>query len=97
MNWYTGSSPDSFQTYRMIIVKFLRRLKEGEGEGGEEEIYGKRMLINGTIKENLGGKTRVVQECASEAERVKALEEWFGITLLEEEKVAIRGHCTELK
>ncbi|PVH97916.1 arylamine N-acetyltransferase 4 [Periconia macrospinosa] len=97
MNWYTGSSPESFQLSRMLIVKFLRRLKVGEGEDGEEEIYGKRMLINGTIKENLGGKTQVVQECKTEAERVDALEKWFSITLLEEEKSAIRGHCTELK
>lgn len=86
--------------------------KEGKGEGeGEEEqgveggkeedveqeIYGKRMLVNGVVKENLGGKTRVVAECRTEEERVQALREWFGIRLTEEERNAIRGYRTELR
>lgn len=98
MNWFTGSSPESFQTYRMVIVKFLRRRKStgSQGEEGEEEIYGKRMLVNGTVKENLGGRTQVVEECKTEVERVAALMRWFSITLSEEESNAIRGHCTEL-
>ncbi|KAF2474950.1 arylamine N-acetyltransferase 4 [Lindgomyces ingoldianus] len=94
MNWYTGNSPMSFQTYTILIVKFLRRLKD---DSGEEEVYGKRMLVNGTVKENLGGSTKVVEECQTENERVQALRKWFGITLTEEEKRSIVGHCTELK
>jgi arylamine N-acetyltransferase len=50
LNWYTGAHPESFQTFTCIIVKFLRRTKE---DGGEE-IYGKRMLVDGLVKENLG-------------------------------------------
>lgn len=96
MNWYTGSSPDSFQIYNMLIVKFLRRKKEN-GESGEEEIYGKRMLVNGTVKENLGGRTQIVQECTTEAERIEALDKWFGMRFTDEEKAAIVGHCTELR
>lgn len=96
MNWYTGSNPESFQTFTMLIIKFLRRPKEN-GEDGEQEIYGKRMLVNGTVKENTGGKTRVVQECKTEKERVQALEKWFGMRLSEDEKTGIVGHITELK
>jgi arylamine N-acetyltransferase len=96
MNWYTGSHPESFQTFTMLIVKFLRRQKEG-GEEGEMEVCGKRMLVNGVVKENTGGKTRVVQECRSEGERVGALEKWFGLRLSEEERKGIVGHSTELK
>ena len=58
MNWSTGSNPLSFQTFTMLVVLFLRRGKE-DGSG-EEEVYGKRMLVNGIVKENLGGKTKVV-------------------------------------
>lgn len=93
MNWYTGSAAESFQTFTTLVVKFLRRA----GEDGEGEVYGKRMLVNGVVKENLGGRTKVVKECVSEAERVEALREWFGIELTAEERDSIRGHVTELK
>lgn len=86
-NWFTGCSPDSFQTTTVLVVKFLRR---------GEEVYGKRMLVNGLVKENLGGRTRLVQECQTEEERVKALKEWFGIELTDEEKKAIEGFQTAL-
>ncbi|ORX97020.1 hypothetical protein BCR34DRAFT_548914 [Clohesyomyces aquaticus] len=94
MNWYTGSSPLSHQTYNVLIVKFLRRKKEGEER---EEVYGKRMLVNGVIKENLGGRTNVVKECSTEEERLAALKEYFGISLTEEERLSILGHCSELR
>jgi arylamine N-acetyltransferase len=95
MNWFTGSSEESQQRWNALVIKFLRRRVEG-GEG-EEEVYGKRMLVNGDVKENVGGKTRIVQQCKTEAERVGALKRWFGITLTEEERKAIVGHSTELK
>ncbi|KAJ4293227.1 hypothetical protein N0V90_008509 [Kalmusia sp. IMI 367209] len=101
MNWYTGSNPASFQTFTMLIIKFLRRAREGgevDAEGyAEQEVYGKRMLVNGVVKENVGGKTYVVQECGSEAERHEALEKWFGMRLSAEERSGIVGHVTELK
>ncbi|KAF2214222.1 hypothetical protein CERZMDRAFT_37744 [Cercospora zeae-maydis SCOH1-5] len=95
INWYTGSHPESFQTFTCIIVHFMRRPKEGNAE--EQEIYGKRMLVNAVIKENLGGKTEVLEECTTEAERLAALEKWFGMTFTAEEAEAIRGWCTELR
>ena len=95
MNWYTGSAPESFRTFTVLIVKFLRRLKEDGSE--EEEVYGKRMLVNGVVKENLGGKTTVVQECRTEGERSQALKEWFGMELMAEEGEGINGWGTELK
>ena len=95
MNWYTGSCPDSFQTFTALVVMFLRR--PNNDVPGDDEIYGKRMLVDGVVKENLGGKTNVVQECNTEAERVEALRVWFGIELTDEEISSIRGWHTELK
>jgi len=96
LNWYTGSHPESFQTFTCIIVYFLRRSKSG-AENGDQEIYGKRMLVNGVVKENLGGKTKIVEDCKTEEQRLDALKKWFGMTFTEEEKVGIRDWVTELK
>lgn len=95
MNWYTGSCPESFQTFTVLVVKFLRRLNVERPS--DDEIFGKRMLVDGTVKENLNGKTHVVQECKTEEERIEALREWFGIELTQEERESIRGFGTELK
>jgi arylamine N-acetyltransferase len=71
-NWYTGCSPESFQTRTVLVVKFLRRAKsEGEEEEEEQEVYGKRMMMSGQVKENLGGRTKMLMECRTEEERLK--------------------------
>ena len=94
LNWFTSKSPDSFLTFTVLVVKFLRRhlvnnAKDGGkqkneklkqiGRIGEAEIYGKVMLINGDVKRNLGGKTELVKMCKTEAERIEALREYFGL------------------
>ncbi|KAI9837734.1 MAG: hypothetical protein M1819_006668 [Sarea resinae] len=102
MNWYTSTHPESFQTFTALVVKFLRRRRALSGktddveDEGEFEIYGKRMLVDNVIKENTGGKTRVVQVCQTEKERVEALEKWFGIYLTEEQRRGIAGTRTEI-
>jgi hypothetical protein len=78
-----------------MIVKFLRRPKSGDV--GEAEIYGKRMLIDGIVKENLGGKIKVVEDCKTEEERLEALKKWFRIRLTNEERTGIQGWGTELR
>ncbi|GJD04117.1 arylamine n-acetyltransferase 1 [Colletotrichum higginsianum] len=99
MNWYTSTSPDSFQRLTPLVVKFLRGKKDVDAGNpdADEEIVGKRMLAVATVKENLGGRTRIVQECKTEEERVNALAEWFHIRLSEEERAGIRGHRTEIQ
>jgi arylamine N-acetyltransferase len=103
-NWFTGHSPESFQTTTVLAVKFLRRPKtmnakeaQNGDEDGVQEVYGKVMLVNETVKENLGGKTRLLQECKSERERIEALKKWFGIDLDEEEQRAIDGFKTAIR
>jgi arylamine N-acetyltransferase len=89
MNFFTSQniSETNFQTKTVLIVKFLM-----DGEA----IVGKVMLVNGEVKRNDGGKTRVVFVCKNEAERVKALREYFDIMLTEEEVLGIRGRNVEL-
>lgn len=86
MNHYTGSVHPN-QTTRILIVLFLR---------DEEEIYGKLMLVDGTVKQNNGGKTKTLDEAKTEQGRVEALQRYFGITLSEEDRLSIRGRTTEL-
>jgi arylamine N-acetyltransferase len=88
MNFFTSEHPESFQQFNVLIVKFLQR---------DGQIYGKRMLVNADIKQNLGGKTEVIRTCKTEEERVQALQEFFAMTLTEEERIGIRGRVTELR
>jgi arylamine N-acetyltransferase len=87
MNYYTSTSPSSFQTSTILIVRFLRE---------KDRIVGKVMLVNGTVKQNFGGRTEVVKVCHTEEERISALKEHFEIKLTEEERGSITGRCTEL-
>ncbi|KAI9641401.1 hypothetical protein NHQ30_010203 [Ciborinia camelliae] len=95
MNYYvsTNMSERNFQTQNVLIVAFVRG-RDGEGR---EKIVGKRMLVNGAVKENMGGKTKLVRICQSESERVVVLREVFGIRLTEEEMGGIEGRNVELK
>lgn len=85
-------SERNFQTKNVLIVAFV----VGEDEEGKEKIVGKRMLFNEMVKENMGGKTRLVKVCESESERVDMIREFFGISLTDEEIGAIRGRIVEL-
>lgn len=96
----------NFQTRRVLIVRFFlgkvdedleRGSEDEEGKGGKEGIVGKVMLVDGEVKRNDGGKTRVLMVCKSEEERVKVFREHFGIELTQEEIRAVRGRIVELK
>lgn len=102
VNWWTSTNPKSRHPNEVLVVKFLGR-NCGE-EGWEEreirprvEVWGKRMLVGRTVKENPGAKTRTIAEYWTEEERVRGLREHFGIILTEEEAAAIDGRVTELR
>ena len=98
VNWWAGSNPRFWQSHTVLVIRFLARPKDGEhGDGASVEVYGKRMLVNGVVKENLGGKTKALHDWTTEAERVEGLESLFGIRLAEDEKSGIEGWVTELK
>jgi arylamine N-acetyltransferase len=90
LNWYTSKHLDSPQLSTVLLVRYLRK-------HGENHIHGKTLLVNGTVKQNLGGRTVVILECKTEEERITALKEYFAIKLAEEEIQGIKGTCTELK
>lgn len=93
INFWTSQGP-TFQKRMTLVVKFILGQ---DPETGGEKIVGKLMMVNGAIKRNFGGTTKLVQLCSTEPERIRALKEWFGIELTEEETVAIRGMVSELK
>ena len=99
MNHFTSTFTEypNLQTTTVLVVRFLKGVGEGVGgEGKEEEIVGKLMLVNGVVKRNDGGKTSVVKVCVNEEERLKAIKEDFEMILVEDEINAIAGWHTEL-
>ncbi|KAI7758480.1 hypothetical protein LZL87_006871 [Fusarium oxysporum] len=96
VNWWINTHADSHQLRNVLTIKFLLRPVESEASfEGEMEIYGKRMLVNGVVKENLGGKTQIITTCNIEGERVEALEKYFQISLTDEENEGIRGYVLQ--
>ncbi|KAJ3532357.1 hypothetical protein NM208_g8301 [Fusarium decemcellulare] len=97
VNWWINTHPDSHQRRNVLTIKFLRRpMEQGASFEGEQEIYGKRMLFNAVVKQNLGGRTESIVVCKTEEERVQALEKYFDVLLSEEEKQGINGYVSEL-
>lgn len=83
----------NFQTKTVLVIRFLR----GESaEDGEQRIVGKIMLVNGMLKRNDGGKTRVELVCRTEGERIKVLKEYLDIELNKEEAACVKGRVVEL-
>lgn len=97
VNWWINTHADSHQRRNVLTIKFLRQpKKQGASYEGEQEIYGKRMLINAVVKQNLGGKTESILICKDEDERIAALQKYFAVQLSAEEKQGIRGYVSEL-
>ncbi|RAK76078.1 arylamine N-acetyltransferase family protein, partial [Aspergillus fijiensis CBS 313.89] len=87
MSYYTSQHPRCFLTSNLLVIKFLR-------DGSN--IYGKTILDQDKVKENLGGKSVLVEICRTEEDRVRVLQERFGICLTKEEQDGIIGRKSEL-
>jgi arylamine N-acetyltransferase len=87
MNYYSSSPANKNQNANILLVKFMRT---------GSQITGKRTVFNNIVKENTGGKSKVLVNCKNEEERIEAFKEHFGIILLEEERNGIKGRVTEL-
>lgn len=98
-NFWVTTHPDSFQRKQVLVVKFIRGEAKDTAVGRSPEditVVGKVMLADDTIKRNMGGKTEVVLQCGTEAERIEALEQHFKIHLTDAEEQGIAGFVTEL-
>lgn len=89
LNFAVSQHPDSFQRFRVLTIKFLKR-------PDAEDIYGKVMLVDGTLKINRGGKTEIVATAQTEQERIQILREYFLLELTQEQQDGIKGFATEL-
>lgn len=91
INWYTSQAKESHQTWTPLAIWFVRG-----SDGGRAKVVGKVMMVQGVVKQNLGGRTQLVKICKTERERVETLAELFDIRLTEEEILSIRGRQAEL-
>jgi arylamine N-acetyltransferase len=89
LNFSVSQDPNSFQRFRILVIKFLKK-------EDETKICGKLMLVDGTLKVNKGGKTETLRVAQTEAERIEILEKYFDITLTQEQLDGIKGFQTEL-
>lgn len=87
MSFYTSQSTSCFLTSHFLAIRFLRN---------DEEVYGKMILDQDKLKENLGGKSVLVAQLQNEQDRVRALHDHFDIDLTEDEKSAIAGKKSAL-
>jgi arylamine N-acetyltransferase len=91
MNYFTSTNPQTFFTYTLVGEK---KLLGGEGNA---EIVGTLILNNDTMKWRTHGQKRRVINFETEEDRLKALEEHFGIRFSEPERASIQGLAVEIK
>lgn len=78
MSWFTSTNPRSFFTRYVTCTKMLL-------DESEENIVGNQTLFVDTIRKQVGSARSVEAECKTEADRVKAIADVFGVVLTEEE------------
>ena len=88
MNYYTSTSPKIFFTQKIVCVKMLL----GEGD----QIIGV-IILQDDVKWIIRGKKEWEQEFEDEEDRLKVLDETFGIKLSPVEREGIKGMVSEIK
>ncbi|GFF60494.1 predicted protein [Aspergillus udagawae] len=78
---------------QVLAVRFIRKGEQGEAASYPSEdpdilqdadrlcVIGKVMLVDKTLKLNMGGRTRVIEAFGTEQERLQALQRWFSIEI----------------
>ncbi|UNI15938.1 hypothetical protein JDV02_002422 [Purpureocillium takamizusanense] len=90
-NHHTMSSPTSFFVQNVLAFRGL--LDEESGR-----IHGLLTLFRDTVKRQMAGQeAEVLETLKSEEERVRALDEYFGVRLAPAEQRGIRGMSSELR
>ena len=98
VNYFVSTHRTGWLTHKVTVGKMLLGCGgEGEGQGGDEaEIIGEVVLHGGVLKKRVRGRKELEIVCRDEAERLRLLEEYFGISLEAREKEGIRGTVAEL-
>lgn len=91
INYRTHKDPKSWFTYKLVLVRTLI------DEETRTKAIGSVILTGAKVERRIGtGKKEVVVEAKSEAERVAALKEWFGVVLRPDEERGIQSMPTEI-
>jgi arylamine N-acetyltransferase len=89
MNLQLSADPMSWTTYTLLVTKLLLK---------ENQVEGMLTMFNTFVQKRVGGgEAELLEVLGSEAERVKALEKYFGIVISEEQINGITGRVTEIK
>ncbi|ROT38382.1 acetyltransferase-like protein [Sodiomyces alkalinus F11] len=62
----------------------------------KNEVIGLVTLFGDSLKKRVRDKVELEEKLGSEAQRIEALEKWFGLVLSEKEKSAIKGTAVEI-
>lgn len=89
MNYFTSTSHRTFFTRVALAEKKIL--------GDDGELVGNLIMMGNSLKWRIHGEKTKAIEFASEAERLEALEKYFGIKFGEVERDGIRGLASEIK
>jgi arylamine N-acetyltransferase len=89
MNYFCSTSQRIWFTQSIAVEKKIL--------GDHGELVGKLTLVGNSLKRNIHGEKKEHVEFKSEAERLDALEKYFGIKFGEAERDAIQGLPSEIK
>ena len=94
LNLSTMTSPRSYFVQSVMCMKTILPEDEEERKNGP---IGLLILHKDYVKRRIGAESEVVERLSTEADRINALQKYFGISLSPEEQKAIRGMASELK
>lgn len=89
MNFFTMTARTS------LFVKNVLAMRTVLDEEKNKAI-GQVTLFRDVLRKRVGDKVELEEKLGSEAQRVEALEKWFGIGLSEREKRSIKGTAAEI-
>ena|SRR5271154_672945 len=88
MNMFTSQHPKSFFLSNIFCTKVVFN----------DQVAIARMSIwNLQLKRQIGGSTEILETFSTELQRIRGIEREFGVTLTDEERIAIEGRKVGVK
>ncbi len=88
MNFATSNRKTSWFTYDIVCLKMIL-------EEEKDDIVGALILSGSTLKRRIFERNETLVECGNEDQRVKVLEDYFGIRLSNRERDGIKSLVTD--